>query len=460
MHKRKMLSIGLSALALAGVGVGTAATFGMTAFAGGASQVDAKKAEREAQAARKALTKRKIQEAVAHAEASVALDPRNAENRALLGQVYLMAGRFTSAGQALADTLTLDPANGRAALNLALAQIGTGDWSGARKTLDDHADHIPASDRGLAYALAGDPGHAVEVLSTAARVPGADAKTRQNLALSLALAGRWPEAKAVASVDVAPDQVDARIMQWATFSKPRNAYDQVASLLGVTVVQDGGQPVALALNQTMQAVAAVAATVDPTGTEAPAVAETPAAEPAPVAVAAAEPAPAPVAAPAVETAKGVQVVFAPRKEIVQAIPVAVAAASPRAVKVAKPALAAAAPALAPVAVAKASAPAKVSAPAKGTYFVQLGAYENAAVAHDAWRRLAGTLPAVGQQTPQGMNVSTKAGNFYRLSVGGFAKQDATSLCGAIKAKGGSCFVRTGAGETAASWAKGTAVASR
>ncbi|WP_204349818.1 hypothetical protein, partial [Klebsiella pneumoniae] len=68
-------------------------------------------------------------------------------------------------------------------------------------------DMIPAADRGLAYALAGDPVKAVEILGPAARAEDATAKTRQNLALALALSGRWAEAKQVASVDVAPDQI-------------------------------------------------------------------------------------------------------------------------------------------------------------------------------------------------------------------------------------------------------------
>ena len=45
----------------------------------------------------------------------------------------------------------------------------------------------------------------------------------QNLALSLALAGRWQEAKTVVAVDVAPDEVDERIMQWAAFARPQSA---------------------------------------------------------------------------------------------------------------------------------------------------------------------------------------------------------------------------------------------
>ena len=84
-------------------------------------------------------------------------------------------------------------------------------------------------------ALAGDPGGAVEVLTAAARSPEADVKTRQNLALALALAGRWPEAKAVAAVDLSPADVDKRMTQWATFARPAGAADQVSALLGVVL---------------------------------------------------------------------------------------------------------------------------------------------------------------------------------------------------------------------------------
>ncbi|NDS27982.1 tetratricopeptide repeat protein, partial [Escherichia coli] len=58
----------------------------------------------------------------------MANDPQNAEYRALLGQAYLLAGRFASANQALGDALTLNPGDGRVALNLVLAKIAGGDW--------------------------------------------------------------------------------------------------------------------------------------------------------------------------------------------------------------------------------------------------------------------------------------------------------------------------------------------
>ncbi|HET9510123.1 MAG TPA: tetratricopeptide repeat protein, partial [Sphingomonas sp.] len=202
------------------------------------------RAAAEAKIARKALDKHHADRAIAKAEAAVALDPRNAGYRSLLGQAYLAAGRFPSAVAALSDALALDPSDGAAALHLALAQIATGQWDAARGTLTTH-DTIPAKDRGLAFALAGDPGTAITVLTQAAREPDADAKTRQNLALSLALAGRWNEAKAVASFDMSPADVDQRMAQWAAFATPSGAADQVAALLGVVPVEDAGQPTRL-----------------------------------------------------------------------------------------------------------------------------------------------------------------------------------------------------------------------
>ena len=144
--------------------------------------------------------------------------------------------------------LELNPGNGKAALNLSLAQTATGDWAAARKTLDDHARIIPVSDLGLALALAGNPQGAVTLLMEAARAPQADAKVRQNLGLSLALAGNWGAARVAAAADMSPADVDARMQQWLAFAQPRHASDQVASLLGVSAVEDRGQPVALALN--------------------------------------------------------------------------------------------------------------------------------------------------------------------------------------------------------------------
>ncbi|TPG43172.1 SPOR domain-containing protein [Sphingomonas koreensis] len=436
MKTRIALNFGLSALLFGGVVVGcTQGDHVATASSRDAGRAQSQAADLAAKAG-KALAGKKGDKAVQYAEAAVALQPQDADYRALLGQSYLEAGRFASAHQAFADVLTLDPSNARAALNLALAQTAEGDWAGARDTLTTHANTIPASDRGLALALAGDPKGAVAVLMPAAREPGADAKTRQNLALTLALAGDWRDARVIVGMDLSPAQVDERLGQWASFAQPHSASDQVASLLGVRPSQDPGLPVALALNAPSAPVALAEST--------PVAVESPIAAPALADVAAAAEAPI---APATQTAS---VTFAPRHEVVQPVP---AHAAPQLAVVARQSRA-------PAAV-QTSAKPQPQELASGDYFVQLGAYENAAVAHDGWVRATRRFAGFAGQTPQGMSFSANGASVYRLSVGGFAKGDARRLCGQYQARGGRCFIRTGAGDQVAQWVrKGTELASR
>jgi Flp pilus assembly protein TadD len=423
MKTRAAITLGLSVLALGGASL---------SYAGARSETKAEKqALASAHKAQDLLGKGKYDAAVSFAETAVSLRPQVADYRIVLGQTYLKAGRFVSARDAFGDALSLAPRDGKAALNLSLAQIATGDWDGARKTLAAHAETINPSDRGLAMALAGDPSGAVEVLTAAVRTPGADAKARQNLALALALAGRWQEAKSMVALDVAPGDVDQRIMQWAAFARPKSASDQVASLLGVTPVADNGQPVALALNAAAPMTVAAA---DPIDAHMPGQSPV-AAEVAPPAAAAVA---TEVAVASVPTAASVQ--FGPRAEIVQALP----ARPVRAVAVRAPAR--------PVAMAAVAAvPMKpVAAPAKGSFFIQIGAYPSVAVAKDKWGHIAHSFAG---QTPHGMNVTSKAGTFYRVSVGGFSRGTADAMCSSYRAKGGNCFVRAGAGEQAAAWLK-------
>lgn len=446
MKNRTLTKLGLSVLLLGGAVLGTVSTQDGIAFASGRTETrEMKQAMQAVRGARKALAAGKLVNAVALAETAVHLNPQDASYRVLLGDVYLRMGRFASARDALSDAIALSPADGHVALRLALAQVATGDWTAARKTLDDHATVIAVSDRGLALALAGDPASAVELLMGAARGPASDAKTRQNLALALALAGRWPEAKSVAAIDVAPGDLDQRIMQWADFAHPRAASDQVASLLGVTAVEDAGQPVALALNAPARA--PVAEPVDaympgkPTAEAVQAVASVdvaiPASEPeaTPVAVVA-EAVPTPVTpAPAI--------VFAERSPIVQPIPVQAPAP---AVARRSPAPKVAAPAPRPVVA--------VATPVgKGGFYVQLGAFPNAAVAHDGWTRATRRFPALAGHTPSGMMVTQGSTSFYRLSVGGFARDGAVALCTGYRAAKGNCFVRAASGDQVAQWVR-------
>lgn len=446
MNRRIAATFGLSALLLGGTMVGCTHGDGLaSASSRSESKAQAQAADLSAKAT-KALAKKKGDDAVRFAEAAVALQPRDAGYRTVLGQSYLQAGRFASARQAFADVLTLDPGNARAALNLALAQTAEGNWAAARATLDAHADIIPASDRGLALALAGDPKGAVAVLMPAARTPGADAKTRQNLALALALAGDWRDARVIVGMDLSPAQVDQRLGEWAQLAQPHSASDQVAALLGVRPSQDPGQPIALALNAPTAPVALAAA--EP---QAPVpAAATPVVDPTPAEVAAVAPAAEP--APQMQASTTLaSVVFAPHHEVVQPLPV-------------RPSVAAAPAAFVqPTRVAAVSQPAKAPARAlaSGDYYVQFGAYDSAAVARDGWVRATRILPALGKHVPQGMAFTQDGNSYYRLSVGGFAKADARRLCNQYQARGGRCFIRTGAGDQVAQWVNGnTQLASR
>jgi Flp pilus assembly protein TadD len=461
--KNKVITGGLSALALCAVMGGI---YEGAAIAGDrSSEAEARMASVDAAKSLKAIGKRDSDKAVRYAELAVGLSPRSAEYRALLGQAYMLAGRFGSARSALSDALTLSPGDGKIALNLALAQVAEGDWAGARATLDSNSGSIPIADRGLALALAGDPVNAVELLLPVARQPGADAKLRQNLALSLAMAGRWQDAKVVAGMDLSPAETDKRIVQWAAFARPAAKADQVAALLGVTPAADPGQPVALALNATTAP--GVLDTFMPKAPAPAAVASAASDAGAPVPVAMPVAAPAPQAAPAVVapvasvtpgTAPAPQVssvVFAPRAEIVQPLPVkqAVGARSPIAKPVAVKAVKASF--VQPVVAAKTTPGAStVSVGAgigKGNFYVQLGAYDNAGVARDGWARASRAYSGFAGHAPQGMSVKVAGKNFYRLSVGGFDRAGAAKVCKAYRAKGGNCFVRASAGDAAVNW---------
>lgn len=366
-----------------------------------------------ATAAAEALKERDAVTAVAQAELAVAASPREAAYRALLGQAYLQSGRLVSAETAFGDALALQPNNGRASLSLALVQIALGKSGLALETLRGAGGTIPEADHGLALALAGETVAAIDMLEPAARVENASGKTRQNLALAYALAGKWTEARAIAAQDVSPDLLDQRMASWARFTQPENSWDQIASLLGVTPIEDAGQPQRLALGP-----------IPVTGQALAAAEVAPEAEAAPVDIAV-----------AVSDAAGTQrqIVFGPRQEIVQAIPTAVARADT-----------------------KPSARVRTARFAKpvegGKYVVQLGAYSSAGRAEAAWNNAVGRFGALGSYQPTGGSFTVRGASLYRVAAAGFdTRRDAEQVCAGIKARGGNCFVRASSGEAPAQW---------
>jgi Flp pilus assembly protein TadD/cell division septation protein DedD len=374
------------------------------------------------------------------AEKAVALMPNNASYRVLLGRAYVAAGRFTSAETSFADALTLSPGDGRVALNLALMKIARGDTGSAMELLDAHRELIAKADFGLAQALAGDIPTAIETLQAAAREPDADAKTRQNLGLAYALAGRWIEARVVASQDLSPDLVDVRMGEWAQLASPRAAWDQVAGLLRVNPVADRGLPAQLALVVTgtglasaepansTTVVAAAEPVAEPAFSPAPAP-EAPAIEPSPVfetkvayqppaasrsvSIALDEPTPAPaVAAPA-------PLIRADASPLKQAV---VAASSPTTSNY---------------------VPAVTRAFSSGRFVVQLGAYSNLSRAESAWDRVSSRVGELRNYGPTSARVKVKGNAIHRLSVSGFVTREAANqVCTQVRKAGGQCFVRS------------------
>ena len=197
-----------------------------------------------------ALAANDVASAIPLAERAVERSPQDAGFRALLGNCYLAAGRFASAEAAYRDALSIYGNQPQVVLKLALVQIALGKNDEAKLLIAESQGLVDASDAGLALALAGDPQGAVAVLEPVARAVGADARTRQNLALAYAFAGDWNQARTVAAQDVPADQLDGRIQQWMTLAQPSRTSDQVAALIGIQpAANDPGQPVRLALNK-------------------------------------------------------------------------------------------------------------------------------------------------------------------------------------------------------------------
>lgn len=411
-------------------------------------------AAQSASDARVALEAGKASKAVSLAEAAVAGSPRDAGYRALLGQAYLGNGRFASATAALTEATELGAADSNTILSLALAQIAQGKNGQAIALLTEHRDTVPASDLGLALALAGDSEGSIYVLNEAARAKGADARTRQNFALALALSDRWAQARIIASQDLSAAKLEGRMAEWSKLAAQPNAQVRIASMIGTTAQQDAGMPVRLALSNFSDT--QMAAT-EPA-------AELASADPAPVAAFAPPP---PVLADAGSAIRSVELPM-PERGADGVVPVT---ELPQPKGAGEVILADAAPYRAAPRVAGEGRvrPAQMQALELATvlipkamgfdakrptgWAVQLGAYDSLGVAKEKWGSLK-KRNSILASFPASSHAATVNGrNFYRLTVNGLAtRADASSLCKELKAQGQTCFVRAMGGGEAIQWA--------
>lgn len=376
--------------------------------------------------------------AVTRAEEAVAKSPTDAGLRSALGQTYLRGGRFVSAADAFTDAAALGDGSARTVLGLALANIARGNNREALGILNYAQSGIPASDLGLALALAGETGRGVAVLTDALRGGDNTPKVRQNLAYAYALDGRWAEAKIMMTQDVPGDQLNARLTQWAASGQPALYQERVAALIGAPVRSDSGQPAYLALNAAPATAQAAVEVPAPAAAPAP-VAELPAVEQAY--------APAPTPEPQGEplqafSASSGSMLAAP----VEAAPVAAPVNDPRSLaafdEFARPtaSMLAVRPAKAsPRAAAARASHVAVRHSGGGNHVVQLGSFSSEQNARRAWNVLVSRNPDLKGARMVITPAIVNGRNFWRVAAAGYDNSSARGLCSSVKARGGACF---------------------
>ena len=400
------------------------------------------------------ISKRGVEKDVLVAERAVARTPQNASLRATLGLAYLQVGRFASATTAFDDAMRLGDNSSRTALSLALAKVGAGHGHEAVAILDDWRDSIPASDLGLALALAGETTRGVAILTDALRGGQNSPKLRQNLAYAYALDGRWREARTMMEQDIPADQVDRRISEWAMQGRPEDSQKRVATLLGAPIRSDPGLPQALALgnSDTVEQLAAEATATQPQPVQQPVVArsELPAAsEAAPTTS---------VAAPTVAVASNMPKVPAEAAPV-YAAPAVPTAPAPETVAVAQPTETSsfasafvASTAQDPASTSEWHAPMKaprtvrVALPAtrpvithNGSHLVQLGSFSSPQGARRGWGILASRNPRLREYRMVITPAVVNGKNFWRVAAAGFDAGTAWGMCSTVKNRGGACF---------------------
>jgi Flp pilus assembly protein TadD/cell division protein FtsN len=407
---------------------------------------------------------RKAGKSIAAAEKQAAKAPQSAAARISLAQAYMAIGRFESAAASFEDARYLGDSSARTALGLALAQVAGGNGAEAVAVLDGARDQLPASDYGLALALAGETERGVDVLASALRGGENTVKLRQNLAYAYALDGRWSEARLMASQDVPADKLDARITEWAKQGKPEDFRLRVAAMLGAPVRSDMGRPAQLAIAR--DAATEIAALPVPTLAANSASAAVPAggSELPPVdngesfwvaEAARPEPVPAPLAptqtrqeVAALPPVPGEAVAGAAGPEATSSV-FATAFSSPvqPAAPVAQPVARSAAPAIAsaPVRKARKVAMAKnifpgVKAAANGSHLLQLGSFSSRGNAERAWSIFLSRNPELASFDRTVTEAVVGGKRYWRVSAAGFDRGSARQMCSTVKTRGGDCIM--------------------
>lgn len=390
-------------------------------------------------------------EAIKFAEAAVMAAPHNGENRLILAQSYMMDGRFSAAASAYEDALKLTEFQSDNIISYALAKVAEGDRAGAVEWLAGHAARLSPSDLGLALALAGDHDGALFVLGEAARRSDANAQTRQNLSLALALAGRWAQASLVSSQDLPANRVKKRMLEFSALASAPDKATQIASVMGIRRSGNAAMPARLALrnfpqeNSVMPSIGAI------TGEDvkfASALMDSSALDASPMAV--------PASGDAALALVGEHEVSAP--------PLGHRAVARDDTEVASRPLT---PVVAEALFADHDTVSTMRMGADGvagTWAVQIGALDSAASAQRYWGELNQRSRVIAQHPASSHRAVIGRRVYYRLTLDGMTSQRAAQLvCDRLKAENKGCFVRRMTGQEQRLWStngRGAKLASR
>lgn len=487
MTRTAMLKLAASGL-IAAIGFGVPSTV-LNASDGEQPRISPARADASAQRAARMLERGRADRAVGYAEEAVALNPNNAGHRALLGQAYLAAGRFSSAEASFDAARQLGGSDPRTIIGHSLSLIAVGRSSDALALIDAHAGTLPASDYGLALTMAGQAERGAMVLTDVVRSGESNARDRQNLALSYAMAGRWLEARLLAAQDLGADTAAVRIEQWAAMAQASSPAMRIAGLIGTNPVQDAGMPVRLALVNGRAPGLAMSDDPAPLATYAPpppndseALVQTMLADAnarRDVPRAAPDPLPEPVVVAAATTDYGAGSITYVSNPVIQPLRTVVAMVAP----LVRPAPAVARRSSRPARIAGANVPAAVAAPAVAPvsapatvttaptgpvrvsgWAIQLGAFQSLAIAQANWSRMAARHNALSGHDGVSTSATVRGRTFYRLAATGFdSRAAAGTACASVVREGGICFVRSLPASERVRWASRpmtTRVASR
>ena len=162
-------------------------------------------------------------------------NPENPRVLAAYGKALADAGRLAEAAEVLAKAHTPDDpdwsvlsAQGSVADELGDHAAAQNYYLAALKIVPDEPSVL--SNLGLSYALSKDLAQAERMLRRASTNPRADSRVRQNLALVLALGGKFKEAEDIERYDLSPEDTAANIAAIRAMIAQSNTWNDLRAL--------------------------------------------------------------------------------------------------------------------------------------------------------------------------------------------------------------------------------------